>query len=351
MKYRPNIRPTISATIIAKNEEEVIGRCLRSLEGIDEIIVHDTGSTDKTREIAEKLGARVIAGKPIVPFHFSEARNEAMRHAKNDWILTIDCDEVLAPGSLSAMRDAIMTYPQCLGFLLTLIMRAEEGQRSVRMDRLALHRKGKWDWKYRVHNQLQCRTQPVNVARVPLAIIDHLTPIGRRKVRNEQSFELLKIAAQESPEHTRLFRHLAHAYTERGEHEKAVEAARRYVKETPERGLELSEGYCILARALDRCKGRGEDALAIWNRAHVIAPERREPLFQAARALIWRKEYAKAAEWLEKLLSVPSSQKPRYHLNWEAAWDDTPQKLLSFCRENLEGEDHVLDAEKDAEKA
>src|SRR5580704_187819 len=89
----------ISATIVAFNEERNIARAIRSL-GLapgcaDEIVVVDSGSSDRTREIAANLGARVIEE----PWRgYAAQKNFAAASAAYDWILSIDADEELTPG-------------------------------------------------------------------------------------------------------------------------------------------------------------------------------------------------------------------------------------------------------------
>lgn len=83
--------------MIVKNEERYLRGCLESAKPfVDEIIVVDTGSTDKTVEIAKEFEANVI------PFqwtgNFSEARNESLQHATGSWILYLDADERLVEG-------------------------------------------------------------------------------------------------------------------------------------------------------------------------------------------------------------------------------------------------------------
>lgn len=100
------MRAKISLCMIVKNEEANMARCLNSVSGIaDEIIIVDTGSSDNTRQIAHKYGAKVH-------FHpwaedFSAARNASLELATGDWILFLDADEELAPGSAEALRQIV----------------------------------------------------------------------------------------------------------------------------------------------------------------------------------------------------------------------------------------------------
>lgn len=83
----------ISATIITHDEERNLPRAIESLRAADEIIVVDSGSTDRTVEIARNLGARVVeAGWP----GYANQKNFAASQAKFDWILSIDADESLS---------------------------------------------------------------------------------------------------------------------------------------------------------------------------------------------------------------------------------------------------------------
>ena len=80
----------LSATIVALNEERNIVRAIESLHGADEIVVVDSGSRDRTREVARILGARVIEE----PWRgYAAQKNFAAECASNDWILSLDADE------------------------------------------------------------------------------------------------------------------------------------------------------------------------------------------------------------------------------------------------------------------
>jgi glycosyltransferase involved in cell wall biosynthesis len=83
----------ISATIITLNEERNIARAIESLRCADEIVVIDSGSTDRTTEIAEQLGARVV--ESAWP-GYANQKNHAAAQASHDWILSLDADESLS---------------------------------------------------------------------------------------------------------------------------------------------------------------------------------------------------------------------------------------------------------------
>lgn len=104
----------LSAVMIVKNEEEFLAKCLESIRPfVDEIIVIDTGSTDRTVEIAKSFGA-VIAQFEWCN-SFAAARNEALRLATKPWALWIDADESVPGESVQAFREGLMR-PQFCGF-------------------------------------------------------------------------------------------------------------------------------------------------------------------------------------------------------------------------------------------
>ncbi|MCW5964044.1 MAG: glycosyltransferase family 2 protein, partial [Bryobacterales bacterium] len=83
----------ISATIIAFNEERNIARAIESLRCCEEILVVDSGSTDRTCEIARLHGARVVEAAWL---GYAAQKNHAASLASHDWILSIDADEALS---------------------------------------------------------------------------------------------------------------------------------------------------------------------------------------------------------------------------------------------------------------
>ena len=95
---------TITLCMIVKNEEEVLHQCLSSVKEIcDEIIIVDTGSTDKTKEIAKGFTEKVFDFPWINDF--SAARNFAFSHATMDYILWLDADDILRKEDLQKFKN------------------------------------------------------------------------------------------------------------------------------------------------------------------------------------------------------------------------------------------------------
>jgi len=107
----------LSVVLATYNEAENIGPCLATIKDLaDEIIVVDGSSTDKTREIAQKLGAKVFKtdNKPI--FHLN--KQLAVDKARGDWILQLDADERVSPELSSEIEKIIKTKSEFSGYYL-----------------------------------------------------------------------------------------------------------------------------------------------------------------------------------------------------------------------------------------
>ena len=96
----------LSVVLAVRNEEKNIGECLSSIKGIaDEIVVVDEESRDKTLEIVESFGARVIKVKHSPIFHIT--KQKALEEAQGEWILQLDADERVTPSLAEEIRRVI----------------------------------------------------------------------------------------------------------------------------------------------------------------------------------------------------------------------------------------------------
>lgn len=111
------VKHTISLCMIVRNEERNLPRCLESVHGLaDELIIVDTGSTDRTPLIAASFGAEVIRFDFTV-VDFAGARNCALAHASGRWILVLDADEMLEPAS-STLIECLVALDENAGYFI-----------------------------------------------------------------------------------------------------------------------------------------------------------------------------------------------------------------------------------------
>ena len=106
---------TLSIAIVALNEEANLGRVLESVRWADEIVVVDSGSTDRTCEIAREYGARVIHE----PWRgYTGQKNYALELCTKDWILSLDADEELSSKLQTEIRSLLSVEPTADAYLL-----------------------------------------------------------------------------------------------------------------------------------------------------------------------------------------------------------------------------------------
>jgi glycosyltransferase involved in cell wall biosynthesis len=136
----------LSATIITLNEERNIARALESLRCCDEILVVDSGSIDRTAEIAAKLGARVVES----PWGgYARQKNFAAESVSNDWILSIDADEALSEALEGEIWQIKKNGPRFDGYTMPRL--------AQYMGRWILHSGWYPDRKIRLYNRQKAR--------------------------------------------------------------------------------------------------------------------------------------------------------------------------------------------------
>lgn len=148
---------TLSLCMIVKNEEKVLARCLDSIhEAVDEIIIVDTGSTDKTKEIAQKYTDNVYDFQWIN--HFSQARNFSFSKATKDYIMWLDADDVITEEN----RNKLIKLKENLYDIDIVMMKYntafdENGNPTFSYYReRIIRRTAAHTWKGRVHEAIDC---------------------------------------------------------------------------------------------------------------------------------------------------------------------------------------------------
>jgi hypothetical protein len=156
------VTPLISLCMIVKNEETNLPDSLASVADlVDEIIVVDTGSTDRTKERAAHFGAHVVDS----PWRddFAAARNESLRHATGQWIFWLDADDRVDEENHDRLRRLFASLPpDNRGYLMEYRSLKDFvcGGQNTSVERVALFRsEPNIRWQYRVHEQIQASVE------------------------------------------------------------------------------------------------------------------------------------------------------------------------------------------------
>lgn len=106
----------ITVTILTKNSQKYLHEVLSALRCFDEVLIYDTGSRDNTKEIAKQFTNVTIIDGPFIGF--GPTHNQASSQARNDWILSIDSDEVASPEmvqqilAIQLKEDHVYSFPR-----------------------------------------------------------------------------------------------------------------------------------------------------------------------------------------------------------------------------------------------
>jgi tetratricopeptide (TPR) repeat protein len=188
---------TVSLCMIVKDEEAMLPRCLAAIaDHVDELIVVDTGSSDRTVEIAASFGARVLHHE--WDGDFSAARNVGLDAATSDWLMYLDADEVLVEGDGPRLRE-LLGHTWREGFWLTEtnhVGEMEDGA-AVAHNALRLFRnRPEYRFEGRVHEQFAHRLPalPERIEPSPVRV-DHYGYLGAvrdSKEKSRRNLELLE---------------------------------------------------------------------------------------------------------------------------------------------------------------
>lgn len=170
----------LSVCIIGKNEEKNIDKCLAPLTSYDfEIVYVDTGSTDRTKELAAKYTDNIYDFTWVDDF--SAARNFSLEKASRDYVLVLDCDEYLTDLDLNALCTAIEAHPKGVGQIIRNSYTGNkigENASIERIDRLFDRRR--YHYIYTIHEQVaDIRTDATDYERFPVPVtVDHMGYVG-----------------------------------------------------------------------------------------------------------------------------------------------------------------------------
>jgi len=293
--------------MIVKNEEHNLAECLSSVADlVDEIVIADTGSTDRTRELAAGFGARVVEFPWID--NFAAARNASLEAATGDWIFWMDADDRLDEANRSKLRNVFGSLTDEIGAYSMKCLCLPDPLRgtSTLVDHIRLFRNHpKIRWQYRVHEQILPAVRrlagKVRFADVVIQHIGYQDPV-LRKCKLERDLRILQLEHAEQQDDPFTLFNLGSIHQELGQLPKALEFMKR--------SLELSHPNDSIVRKLfalitqcHRHLSQNEEALALCRQGRRLFPDDAELLFQEGILRVESRDFPGAESTFLTLLS------------------------------------------------
>ncbi|MBX5470336.1 MAG: tetratricopeptide repeat protein [Thermoleophilaceae bacterium] len=321
-RARPAEGLTISLCMIVKDEEEMLPRCLEAAHrAVDEIVIVDTGSTDRTIEIAESYGARVIEAEWTGSF--ADARNISFEAATGDWLLYLDADEVIVAEDAPKLRElAGHVWREAFFFVETNFTGDLDDGTAVNHNTLRMFRnRPHYRFEGRIHEQIAHRLPsiPERLER-PSVRIEHYGYLGAvrdAKEKSRRNIELLERQVADGEDTPFLHFNLGSEHAAAGDAERARERfakAWRLLENDPERTAygyvpSLTNRY---VKAL-RVTGRHAEARAVAEEGLRLFPGFTDLVLEQAHVARALGDLDEAARLIERCLEMgdaPSRYSP-----------------------------------------
>jgi tetratricopeptide (TPR) repeat protein len=299
-------KPRVSLTMIVKNEECNLGGCLATVRDlVEEVVVVDTGSTDRTREIAKSFGA-VLGEFPWID-HFAAARNAALERASGDYAFWMDADDRLDAdnrvklktlfASLTGQNDAYVMKCWCVP--------DKPGAGSTVVDHVRLFRHvPQHRWTFRVHEQilpsLRSTGADIRWSDVVVQHVGYIDPKLRRR-KLDRDLRLLKIDEAENPNSPFNLFNLGCVYRELGEHQAAVRVLEKSLSLSLPQDSIARKIYSTLAHSQAQT-GEVNKAARTLHEGRSHYPDDPELLFMAGNLAKDRRQFQEAEQHYRQLI-------------------------------------------------
>ncbi len=291
----------LSAALIVRNEERFLGLCLSSIKDlVDEAVIVDTGSTDRSEQIAIEAGARVEEFS--WRGDFSAARNRALDLARGEWVLYIDADETARPGCFEEVR-AQLADPARIGYNVSLHPRpGYTPYRILRLFRNDPHIRFRGIIHESVWPAIRERRWESRVGLSRLTL-DHLGYEGDQGGKHARNLPLLHRSLRQDP--TRVFSwcHLGEIYLELGKPGFAEWAWRRALDLVRSRTAAAPDDHLPYSRLIQWMGERGGNPDGLIREALERFPANAYLWCLRGQSLIAQGEFEKAIPVFERLLA------------------------------------------------
>ncbi|MEA2466818.1 MAG: hypothetical protein QOJ57_944 [Thermoleophilaceae bacterium] len=220
---------TLSLCMIVKDEEEMLPRCLAAVKpAVDEMIIVDTGSTDRTVEIAESFGARVLHHEWTGSF--SDARNVSLEAATGDWIIYLDADEVLVEEDAERLHACTgRVWREAFALIETNYTGDVEDGTAMTHTALRMFRnRPEYRFKGRLHEQMAYAlpgylTERIEYTQLRIEHYGYLGVVRDSKDKSRRNLELLQQQVAEGTENAFQSFNLGSEYLALGEFQTSVD--------------------------------------------------------------------------------------------------------------------------------
>jgi glycosyltransferase involved in cell wall biosynthesis len=317
---------------IALNEEQFVKRWYESAKDADYLLIADTGSTDKTIELAKELGINVVSIK-VNPWRFDVARNEAMSYLPEDidYCISLDMDEIITPGwrePLEKLFAAGITRPK----YKHIWSWNPDGTPGLEFAYDHIHARHGYVWKHPVHECLYATgIQEVSSFTDGLETHHHPDPTKSRS----QYLPLLKLSVEEDPMSDRnAFYYARELFFYRNYEQAAIEFKRHLALPTANWAPERAASYRYLAKV------EPQNAESWLMLAIAESPGRREALVEAAGHYYEIKDWQMCYDHATKALDI--KEKPLDYLCEEFAWGELPFDLAAISAYHLGLKDEAI---------
>jgi glycosyltransferase involved in cell wall biosynthesis/Flp pilus assembly protein TadD len=276
-------RMRVSLCIIVKNEEANLPACLGSAADLlDEIVVVDTGSTDRTKEVALRSGAKVYD----FPWcdDFAAARNETLSHATGDWVFWLDADDRLDEENRARLRALFASLKdENVAYAMKCLCLPDKttGTATV-VDHVRLFRnRPDVRWSYRVHEQILPSVRKAGgQVRWSDATVHHCgyqdPALRARKL--ERDLRLLNLEDGDRPEDPFTLFNLGSVYHELARPAEALPRLRRSLEKSHPKDSIVRKLYALIV-GCHRLQNQMEEALAACQEGRNVCPDDPELLF------------------------------------------------------------------------
>jgi glycosyltransferase involved in cell wall biosynthesis len=315
-RHRPQGAVDLSLCMIVRDEEPRIASCLRSVAPyVDEMVVVDTGSKDRTREIAYDCGARVFEFAWVDSF--AAARNQSLEQARGAWIFWMDADDMLSPECGQKLRELIARHPDRLAaYQMQVRIPPGPGEySSTVVDHVKLFpNRPDLRFEHRIHEQILAALRragiPIYFSDIYVTHENYDRSAAGQARKRQRDFHLLELDLADHPDHPFILFNLGmtHLFATK-EFEVAAHYLRRSLDGSDWRDSIVRKAYALLTTSRS-CQLDWPAAVAANEEGRSYYPDDAELLFQAGQVYQQVGRFEEARGALERL--VRGQDDPHY---------------------------------------